>query len=57
MRIVLIVVLLVVLVLCILGFLAAGEPGVSASWRVGYALVGLGSFAGALWISKPRSTK
>jgi hypothetical protein len=34
--------------LCVFGFLAAGEPGVSGYWRLGY-LAGLFLSAGLLW--------
>jgi hypothetical protein len=34
--------------LCVFGFLAAGEPGVSGYWRVGY-LAGLALSLGLLW--------
>lgn len=57
MRFVVSVVLLAVFIFCIYGFLAAGEPGASVWWRVGYALVGTGFLIGALWIAKPRSRK
>jgi hypothetical protein len=34
--------------LCVFGFLAAGEPGVSLYWRVGY-LAGMVLSLGLLW--------
>ena len=35
---------------CFCGLLASFEPGVPASWRIGYSLVGLSCFAAAAWL-------
>ena len=35
---------------CVFGFLASLEPGNHLPWQIGYSLLGLSSFTGAIWL-------
>jgi hypothetical protein len=35
---------------CVFGFLASQEPGSHLSWQIGYSLLALCSFTGAIWL-------
>ena len=44
------VLLMAPVLFCVYGFLASMEPGVHLAWRIGYSVLGLLFFGGALWV-------
>ncbi|MFT6833168.1 MAG: hypothetical protein ACJAZN_003349 [Planctomycetota bacterium] len=46
--------LIPVAVFCWVGFLAAGEPGNAAGWRIGYAVASIGAVLAAGYLLIPR---
>ena len=49
--------LLLVSAFCVYGFVAAGEPGVSSGWRVGYVVAGTLSLVSAVLLLARRRAR